>query len=116
MRLLTILAVTALLLFGVSELEAQQREITGRVTNSLTGQPVTSASVMLVGSQTGVLTDNSGIYSITVPTGPVQLTVGVIGYKQVTVDVAADQAVANVELEQDVVCAPFPLLLLCIDA
>ncbi|GAB3561099.1 TonB-dependent receptor [Spirosoma luteolum] len=59
---------------------AQERRITGRVTdgNDNTGLP--GANVLVKGTQTGIVTDASGQFSLVVPPGRDVLTVSAIGY------------------------------------
>lgn len=54
------------LLIG-SCLLAQQRTITGKVLNQESGNPITGVTVKVLGTATGTITDNGGMYKITVP-------------------------------------------------
>jgi TonB-linked SusC/RagA family outer membrane protein len=97
------LALMALALAGGGNMAAaQQRPVGGRVTSSVTGQPVAGASVAVVGTPIVVVTDQRGEYSLSAPGGPISLLVRSIGFKRRTVAVAADQSQANVTLDQDV--------------
>jgi TonB-linked SusC/RagA family outer membrane protein len=61
---------------------AQTRQITGRITDNLTNEPVPGVSVMLKGTKTMAITDSKGIYKIAVPsTGTVVLVARYVGYK-----------------------------------
>jgi iron complex outermembrane receptor protein len=87
---------------GAGAVAAQQRTITGRVTDASSGQPVSGAVVALLGSTTVAGTDEAGAFTITAPEGPVTLTVRFIGFKRQTVSVPANQRTVNVGLERDI--------------
>jgi len=80
----------------------QQRRISGRVTAQEGGAALTSASVTLVGTTTGTYTNETGQFSILVPSTPVTLRVRRIGYQQKSVLVAAGQSDVSVSLAKDV--------------
>lgn len=58
-----------------------QRTIHGRVTAAEDGSPIPGTSVMIKGTTTGIQTDNTGKYSITLPTGYNTLKFAFIGYE-----------------------------------
>jgi TonB-linked SusC/RagA family outer membrane protein len=80
----------------------QQRRISGRVTAQDGGAALTSASVTLVGTTTGTYTNETGQFTLLVPSTPVTLRVRRIGYQQKTVLVAAGQNDISVSLVKDV--------------
>lgn len=94
---------TALALFALcaTSASAQQRRITGRVTGE-GGEPLTAASVSVVGTPTGAYTAEDGSFSILAPDGTITLRVRRIGYQQKTVPVPAGQSEVNVSLTRDV--------------
>lgn len=61
---------------------ASQQEITvkGKVTDSETGKPIASASVIIVNTTSGTITDNNGVFIIKIPTGAA-LAISYIGYQ-----------------------------------
>lgn len=63
---------------------AQQRQITGQVTNEA-GQPLSAASIMIKGTKTGVTADESGRFSITTPGREGVLVISAAGYKETEV-------------------------------
>jgi TonB-linked SusC/RagA family outer membrane protein len=64
---------------------AQQTVISGRVTDSQTGQPVGAAQVSVIGSNHVALTNSEGLYTIrSVPPGTLTLRVLSIGYSEGT--------------------------------
>ncbi len=81
---------------------AQQRRVTGTVRESGTGQPVSAATIQVVGTNLGALTNDRGEFAVTVPAGPQTLRVRRIGYKQGTVSVGSGAAEATVALARDV--------------
>ena len=82
---------------------AQTGQVTGTVTDAQTGDPVPSASVLVVGTTLGSSTDVDGRFRIDdVPAGDQTLRVSFVGYttRQVPVSVAAGRtATVDVELE-----------------
>jgi TonB-linked SusC/RagA family outer membrane protein len=61
----------------------------GVVLDSISQQPIAGAQVQLVGTNRGVSTDASGVYSISgVPEGPASLRIQRIGYAQTTIPVS----------------------------
>ena len=85
----------AVLLLG-SNLDAQQ--VTGRVTDTQTGQPITAVQVFIEGSGIGALTQANGRYLLlNVPAGTHTLSAERIGYASANrqIDVAAGQTVVQ---------------------
>jgi TonB-linked SusC/RagA family outer membrane protein len=98
---LAVLAAIAMLM--PTDLLAQDRQVTGRVTRAGTGQPVPAAEVSVVGSgRTPILTSDNGQFIITVPTGDVRLQVRAFGFTRADVPVPASQSTVVVELAEDV--------------
>jgi TonB-linked SusC/RagA family outer membrane protein len=83
----------------VTTARAQDRRVTGRVTNSADNQPVPGATVQVKGAATGTTTDVSGNYSISVRPGG-SLIFSSVGYKTQEVAVGNQNAV-NVALTED---------------
>ncbi len=75
------------------------RNVEGRVTDAMTGEPIPYASVHLEGTMLGTSTDGEGIYVITVPSDGI-LVFSSIGYKTREIPVEGKTAV-NAELEPD---------------
>jgi TonB-linked SusC/RagA family outer membrane protein len=88
--------------FAATTLSAQTREITGKVLQAGTGQPITEATIGIVGAQIGVRTNERGEYRLKVPTGPVSLLARAIGYKRAEVPLAAGQNTLDFSLDKDV--------------
>ncbi|MBU6366423.1 MAG: SusC/RagA family TonB-linked outer membrane protein [Gemmatimonadetes bacterium] len=96
------MAATAMLTLLPFRADAQTRDITGKVTQAGTGQPIPDATVSVVGQQVGVRTNDRGEYRLRVPSGEVLLQARTLGYKRVTARVAAGQGTADFSLEKDV--------------
>ena len=75
------------------------RNVEGRVTDAMTGEPIPYASVHIEGTMLGTSTDGEGIYVITVPSDGI-LVFSSIGYKTREIPVEGKSAV-NSELEPD---------------
>ena len=87
------------ILGGATELSAQNKPISGTVTDA-SGVPVIGAAVFVVGNtSTGVMTDVDGTYSISVPVNST-IAVSCIGYATQTVTIGAE-SVYNVTLQED---------------
>jgi len=79
---------------------AQDRRVTGRVTNSADNQPVPGATVQVKGAATGTTTDAIGSYSIALRPGSNTLVFSSVGYKTQEVAVG-NQTSINVSLAED---------------
>ncbi|MCB9275508.1 MAG: TonB-dependent receptor [Lewinellaceae bacterium] len=73
---------------------AQSGNLTGKVTDAGTGEPLIGASVYLEGASSGTVTDYEGNYSLKVPAGQQTIIVSYVGYSAVstTVDVSPNSA------------------------
>jgi len=69
---------------GVKNNNAPSAIISGYVRDAKNGEPLSSTSVMVEGSQGGVSTDAFGFFSITVPKGRQVLRVSSVGMKEIT--------------------------------
>ncbi|MBW7892215.1 MAG: SusC/RagA family TonB-linked outer membrane protein, partial [Chitinophagaceae bacterium] len=77
-----------------------QSNLHGRVTNQ-EGQPIQNASVSIVGTQSGTVTDADGFYSLTNTKGNIVLEVSSVGYQTKRINVGYQREV-NITLELDV--------------
>jgi iron complex outermembrane recepter protein len=73
---------------------AQNREVTGLVTDSESGSPVPGANVTVKGTSTGTATDANGKFALQVPTGSNTLVVSFVGYTTQEVAIPASNYVA----------------------
>jgi len=96
------LAVVTLLL--PTDLIAQERRVTGRVTRGTSAEPVAAAEVSVVGQPrfAPVLTTEEGRFSLVVPAGEFKLQVRAVGFARAEVTVAADRSTVDVPLQEDV--------------
>ncbi len=78
---------------------AQEKSITGLVTDSKTGEPLIGVSVTLEGTSTGTVTDIDGRFSLKTPTNST-LRVIYMGYITQTVKVG-NQSNVNIKLSED---------------
>lgn len=94
---------TALLIvFGVVGLNAQRGVVTGKVTDSATGEVLPGATVVVDGAMGGTATDRNGSYTLSVEAGQRRLVVSLIGYQATTVGVnvvAGQTTTVDVTLE-----------------
>ena len=81
---------------------AQQRPISGKVVSATTATPIAGASVSVVGTPIGAVTNDRGEFSLAAPAGAVTLAVRSVGFKRQQLAVSADQASVSVSLEPDV--------------
>lgn len=72
---------------------AQQRRVTGKVTNSKDNSPVANASVVVVGEKRGVRTDVDGNFSINVGPTAKELQVSYVGAITQTIDITNESNV-----------------------
>lgn len=103
--LLTILPIVAL---SATQVMAQTRAISGRVTDRASGEGLPGVTVLVKGTTTGVSTNSDGSFSITAPTSATTLSfssVGFIGLERPITDGAINVALApdNKQLSEVVV-------------
>jgi TonB-linked SusC/RagA family outer membrane protein len=72
---------------------AQQRSVTGRVTDA-NNQPVSGASVVVRGTTIGTSTDAQGRFTISVPANATTLTISYVGFDTKDVSISGQQDVA----------------------
>ena len=80
-RLMTMLVGLFLLVGGV----LAQTKVSGTVVSQDDGQPVVGATVLVVGTSTGAVTNASGQFSLTVPAGKKTLRITYIGMEPLEV-------------------------------
>lgn len=104
MKSVTRLWIAAVLLAVIPSLgRAQQtRRVTGHVTVQGTGEPVPGATIQVVGTTLGGIGDDAGNFSISVPSGALQLRIRRIGYTAKIVPLGANESTINVTLGRDV--------------
>lgn len=89
-----------LLLFITFQVVAQERTVTGTVTDKSDGLPLPGVSIQVTGTQTGTQTDANGKFSLRIPGVNNSLTFTYIGYSTQT-SIIPSGNVLNVSLTQD---------------
>ena len=79
---LTMLLTMLLLVVGAA---FSQTKVNGTVTSQEDGQPVVGATVLVVGTQTGTVTDADGKFALTVPAGKSTLRITYVGMEPIEV-------------------------------
>jgi TonB-dependent starch-binding outer membrane protein SusC len=93
----------AMLLLPVGSAVAQDRTVTGSVVDSITGEPIPNADVLVKGTLTRVQTRNNGQFLLTAaPPAAFTLVVRAIGFHRQEVAVAPGQSLVTVALGRDV--------------
>lgn len=88
------------LLFQFSGLFAQTRSLSGIVRDS-SNQPLVAASVAVKGKKIATSTAADGSFTLSVPSGNVDLIVSYVGYAPATIPVAAGETNISVTLQQN---------------
>lgn len=89
------------LFFSFFVANAQDRNITGRVTASEGGEPIPGVSVLVKDTNTGTITDIDGNYQISVPSSATTLVFSYLGYTPQE-RVLGNENVVNVSLVSDI--------------
>ncbi|MCG8322672.1 MAG: SusC/RagA family TonB-linked outer membrane protein [Cytophagales bacterium] len=92
--------VTVFYLAIVTEASAQDRTVTGTVIASENNAPLPGVNILIKGSNTGVVTDINGTYSISVPEDTQILMYSFIGYNTMEIEING-RSVINVSLIPD---------------
>jgi TonB-dependent starch-binding outer membrane protein SusC len=101
MHFKNLLKVCCLILFCffVIPAMAQNKTVSGKITDSKDGSPLIGASVVAKGSTAGGLTDINGVFKLSVPSSANVLVVSYIGY--ITKEVPMTSDVINITLESN---------------
>lgn len=95
-----LLIIASVCWFSLGSLYAQDRTVSGTVTDSKTGEGLPGVNVLVVGTSNGATTDFDGKYKLSV-SGDVSLKFSYIGYKPQTIEIGS-RSVINVKLQEDV--------------
>lgn len=91
-----------LLLFATVHLaQAQERDVSGTVTDAADDQPIPGVNIVVEGTTVGTTTDAGGQYSLTVPGSDAVLVFSFVGYQTERVTVG-EQTTIDVQLQEDV--------------
>ena len=77
-----------------------QKTLTGKITDSQTGEPVLGSTIAVRGSTTATQTDNNGAFTITVPNNINRLTISSVGYEPQEI-LMGNRTQININLKSD---------------
>jgi TonB-linked SusC/RagA family outer membrane protein len=97
-----LLALSFVMVFGLSAIVAQTRTITGTVTGSDDGLPIPGASVFVKGTTVGTVTQIDGDYMLSVPQDAEILVISFVGMVSQEQEISG-RSVINVSLESDAI-------------
>jgi iron complex outermembrane receptor protein len=95
------LLVCFLMLFTGANLFAQDRTVSGQVTDSDTDEPIPGVNILIQGTTQGTVSDIDGNYELSVPSDGAILMYSYVGYKSQTIDIGTRSTV-NIALVADV--------------
>jgi hypothetical protein len=83
----------------VAENQPLKGVVSGKITDAVTGEPLIGTTVLVKGTNKGVVADVNGNYSIELPQGSNTLIFSFIGYK--SQEVIANSATLNISMNED---------------
>lgn len=89
-----------LMVFAVFQLQAQDRTVSGTVTDAMTGEALPGTSVMIKGTSQGTTTSLDGEFKLEVSADDI-LVFSFIGYKKQEIEVGA-RSVIDVQMQEDI--------------
>ncbi len=98
-KLITRLGLIAIAICFIQTISFSQQTISGVIVDS-SDEPIIGASIIIVGTTTGTISDIDGSYSLNVPDGATQIEVSYIGYGTQTINIA-DGNFANIVMADD---------------
>jgi|NGEPerStandDraft_6_1074524.scaffolds.fasta_scaffold01063_6 TonB-linked SusC/RagA family outer membrane protein len=101
MKLLTSFFIVLIISTSIAYCAFQQQNVTGTVTDAITGEPFPGVHVLIEGTQAGTLTDLNGKFSLPKPENGAILVFSFVGYTSERVTWSG-QVVIDVKLSQDV--------------
>ncbi len=93
-KLLRFMMLPAIFLLLLQVSYAQSRTITGRVTDTRDGSGIPQASVVVKGTSTGTTSDESGNFSISVPSSATALVISAVGFATQEVSITSSDNVS----------------------
>ena len=102
MRILLLPITVFLLLAPFCMVLGQQTVISGKVTDSRTGDPIPFANIVVNGTTSGTNTDFSGYYQLTLSDPADSITASYLGYEPRTKSITAGTQVINFQLSENV--------------
>jgi TonB-linked SusC/RagA family outer membrane protein len=100
MKRILLLCLTAVFVLVNTELWAQERTVSGKVTSLEDGSPLPGVNVVLKGTTTGSVTDANGLYRVNVPSEGGTLVFSFIGLKSQEIEIGGRTTV-DLAMEQD---------------
>lgn len=100
MKRTLLICLTAMFALANSEVWAQERTITGKVTSNDDGSPLPGVNVILKGTSNGVVTDAGGTYHLNISSDGSVLVFTFIGLKSQEIEIG-NRSTIDVQLEQD---------------
>lgn len=96
-----ILQLSLIFVLTITTVMAQDRTISGKVTDAKDGQPIPGVNVLVKGTSSGAITDIDGNYKLAVPSGATTLVFSFVGYQSTEVELGS-RAVIDIAMETDV--------------
>ncbi|ACU61965.1 SusC/RagA family TonB-linked outer membrane protein [Chitinophaga pinensis] len=78
-----------------------QQNISGKIKDAVSGKPIPGVTVRIQGTNRGTISDATGVYSLSVPSGNATLLVTFTGYKTQTIKVSPGANVGDITMEED---------------
>src|SRR6187551_2330822 len=101
MKKILLVCLTAVLALASSELWAQERTVTGKVSSAEDGSGLPGVNVVLKGTTVGTVTDSNGAYSLSVLPESQYLVFTFIGLKSEEIEIGG-RSVIDIQLALDV--------------
>jgi TonB-linked SusC/RagA family outer membrane protein len=101
--------IIAVLLFSTANLFAQNRTVTGKVTDEKNGEPLSGVSVTVKGTSTGTTTSSTGTFSLLVPSTSSVLVFSFVNYQTIekplnkSADISVSMSSADRSLQEVVI-------------
>ena len=89
-------------LLAVGTVSAQQFSVSGKITDSGTGEPLAGVNVIVKGTTIGVITDIEGNYNLSIRGSEATIVVSFIGYLTEEISVTNATGTLNVNMVEDV--------------
>ncbi|TVP98276.1 MAG: SusC/RagA family TonB-linked outer membrane protein [Balneolaceae bacterium] len=86
---------------SVEPFEELFQEVTGRVTDATTREPLIGVTILVQGTNVGTTTDMDGVFSLNIPDGGTTLLISYIGYVSQQIPIG-DQTNFEIQLAQDI--------------
>lgn len=95
-------ALTIFVMLSASQLMAQSRTLTGKVTDAKDGTPLASASVLSQDGKYGTKTDANGAFTISIPASVKALVISTVGFTNQTLNIGSSSSYSILLKREDV--------------